>query len=181
MKIKIANYMANKVGEVVTTEELHDVARPGISYQRRLRELREEGWPIESHIDNVRLRPGEYMLIDNPPTEPVRFSRRISNRLRAEVLERNGSLCQACGLGPGDRYPDNKRKVVLHIGHIKDRAHGGQDTIANLKTLCARCNEGGKHLTQEPPSWTWLLGRVKQAKIDDQRKVLEWLQKKFEV
>ncbi len=67
----------------------------------------------------------------------------------------------------------------LHIGHIVDRSHGDEDELANLRTLCSLCNQGAKNLVQEPPTWTWLLGQVRRARIDDQKEVLRWLRRKF--
>lgn len=153
------------------------------AWQRRVRELRAEGWPVATHVDDISLKPGQYKL-----TSTVRdrlsysISPAISARLRAQVLERNGYTCQMCGAGASDRdHHDPRRTVRLHIGHIIDRAHGGDDTIGNLRALCATCNQGAKDLTQEPPSWTWLMSQVRRARVDDRKKVLEWLRKKFDL
>ena len=67
----------------------------------------------------------------------------------------------------------------LHIGHIKDRSHGGKDELSNLRALCSDCNQGAKNLVQEPPSRTWLLGQLRRATQDDQRAALDWLKRKF--
>ena len=179
MKQRLSDYLGARVGQVITTEQLRKVAEPGVAYQRRIRELRESGWQIETNRDDVKLLPGQYRLVSPPPDKPLKI-RNLSTRLRAEVLERNGFTCRACGQAAGDMDPETGRAVVLHIAHIQDRAHGGKDEIDNLRAFCARCNEGAKHLTQEPPTWTWLLGQIRRAKIDDQRKALEWLRNKLE-
>lgn len=180
-KDRIRRFLLDHQGEVVTMKQIQEAA--GVtSAARRLRELREDdGWPIQSHIDDRALRPGEYRLAgDPPPPSPYRFSRRISGRVRAQVLERNGYTCQMCGRGAGD--PDPRvpgRTVRLHVGHIIDRDHGGTDDPANLRALCSDCNQGARNLVQEPPSWTWLLGQMRRATVADQRKALEWLHNKF--
>jgi len=139
----------------------------------------EEGWKIESRNDAVDLKPGEYRLAEEPPdNEGYRFHKGISGRLRAQVLERNGYTCQMCGIGAGEQA-DNGRAARLHIGHIIDRAHGGDTSIGNLRALCSECNQGAKHITQEPPSWTWLLAQVRRATHDDQKRILDWLEQKF--
>ncbi len=120
------------------------------------------------------------MLEAPPPTsaEVYRFEKPISARLRAQVLERNGYTCQMCGIGAGDEMDDGRR-ARLHVGHIVDRDHGGRDELSNLRALCSVCNQGAKNHTQEPPSWTWLLGQLRRATQDDQRAALDWLKHKF--
>ena len=102
-------------------------------------------------------------------------------RLRAQVLERNGYFCQMCGLEAGQPDPDrNWARTVLQVGHIIDKSHGGTDTITNLRTLCAKCNQGANNIAQEPPSHSLILAHVRRAGIEDQKKVLEWLKQKLE-
>ena len=178
-KSRLLDHFLDHVGEVVDGVDLARVA--GITaWQRRVRELRADGWLIVTHHDDAGLRPGQYRLTSESRDHAYSISRAISAKLRAQVLERNGYTCQMCGAGAGDPDEQSPRRTVrLHIGHIIDRAHGGDDAIGNLRALCATCNQGAKDLAQEPPSWTWLLGQVRRARIDDQRKVLEWLTKKF--
>ena len=182
VKDRLRAFLRDRIGEVVTKNDLSVVAAPATEWARRLRELRtEEGWPITSHHDDDSLKPGEYRLVrEPPPPGEYLFSRPISQRLRAQVLERNGYTCQMCGAGAGDiDENDPNRAVRLHVGHITDRSLGGEDTLANLRALCSTCNEGAKNIVQEPPSGTWLLSQVRRARIDDQRKVLSWLLTKF--
>ena len=167
------------MGRTVTTRELATVT--GIaSYARRIRELRQDGWPILTNNDTADLKPGEYRMECKPPPDTYRFSRSLSQRVRSEVLERNGYTCQMCGAAAGDPDEhDPRRKVRLHIGHIVDKSHGGTDKPSNLRALCSSCNEGAKNLAAEPPSHTWLLSQVRRASVDDQRAVLEWLRKRL--
>ena len=176
---KLKKFFTDNAGRTITTKELSEVA--GIaSYARRIRELRQDGWPILTNNDANDLKPGEYRLEGKPPADTYRFTRGISQRLRAEILERNGYTCQMCGAGAGDTDPDNpKRQVRLHLGHIVDYDHGGKSEKSNLRALCSACNQGAKNITQEPPSWTWLLSQIRRASVSDQRNVLEWLERKF--
>ncbi len=180
-KARIAEYLIAHVGEIVTAKQLQEVAEPVSEWARRVRELRdEEGWPIVTQHDSAKLRPGEYILEYLPAERrDVTFQREISQRLRAEVLDRNGFTCQMCGKTPGDTAPDTGRKVRLHVGHIVDKSLGGKDEASNLRTLCSTCNQGAKNLTLEKPSSIWLLSQVRRAGIDEQRAVYEWLAKKF--
>lgn len=181
-KEKLRQFFLANIGRIVTSGELRDAA--GVSeWARRVRELREdEGWPIVTRNDRADLKPGEYVLERKPPEKPgVAFTRPISAKLRAEVLDRNGFTCMMCGLGPGDIDPTTGRKVRLHIGHIKDKSLGGKDELSNLRALCSTCNQGAKNITTEKPSTIWLLSQIRRAGQDEQRAVFEWLRKKFGV
>jgi len=168
-KQKIWEFLLANIGRVIESHELQAAADGAVQYSRRLRELRdEEGWPILSHNDSTELKPGQYLLREKPPEKTLpQFARGISARLRAEVLDRNGFTCQMCGLTPGDIDPATKRKVRLHIGHIKDKSLGGKDELSNLRALCSTCNQGAKNITTEKPSTVWLLSQIRRAGLDE--------------
>jgi 5-methylcytosine-specific restriction endonuclease McrA len=181
-KERIKRFLLKNVGRVVTSHQIRDAAGRSVSeWARRVRELREdEGWPILTHNDSASLKPGEYLLERQPPQRTqVAFSRSISAKLRAQVLDRNGFTCQMCGLAAGDTDPVTGRKVRLHIGHIKDKSLGGKDELSNLRALCSTCNQGAKNITAEKPGRVWLLSQVRRASQDDQLAVFEWLRRKF--
>jgi 5-methylcytosine-specific restriction endonuclease McrA len=181
-KERIRQFLLANVGRMVTSTQIRDAIGTEVTeWARRVRELREdEKWPILTHNDRVDLKPGQYILTDIPPEKAgILFSRPISAKLRAEVLDRNGFTCQMCGLTPGDIDPSTGRKVRLHIGHIKDKSLGGKDELSNLRSLCSTCNQGAKNITGEKPTWIWLLAQIRRAGQDDQRAAFDWLQKKF--
>lgn len=64
-------------------------------------------------------------------------SARISARVRARVLFRDGSRCQMCGASP-EKDPD----VWLEVDHRLPLHLGGTNEEDNLWTLCRRCNQG---------------------------------------
>jgi 5-methylcytosine-specific restriction endonuclease McrA len=182
-KERIRQFFLQNIGKVVSSIELRDAAGVGVSeWARRVRELREdEKWPILTHNDRTDLKPGQYVLTSNPPIrDGILFSRPISAKLRAEVLDRNGFTCQMCGLTPGDIDPASGRKVRLHIGHIKDKSLGGMDELSNLRALCSACNQGAKNVTTEKPTGIWLLSQIRRAGQDEQKAVFNWLRTKFE-
>lgn len=181
-KARIATFLLANMGRNVSAQEIQAAAGPVTEWARRVRELRkDEGWPIVTHNDDGSLKPGEYRLTGEPPAPgEYRFARPISARLRAQVLERNGYTCQMCGAGAGEPDASNPgRRVRLHIGHIIDRDHGGEDELANLRALCSTCNQGAQNIVQEPPSRTWLRAQVRRAREDDQRAILDMLKRKF--
>lgn len=181
-KEKIRQFFLANIGRTIESNELQAAAGGAVQYSRRLRELREEeGWKILSHHDRRDLKPGQYLLLEKPKVQesPI-FSRSISAKLRAEVLDRNGFTCQMCGLTPGDIDPSTGRKVRLHIGHIMDKSLGGKEELSNLRALCSTCNQGAKNITSEKPTTIWLLSQIRRSGQEEQKAVLDWLRKKFE-
>jgi hypothetical protein len=181
-KEKVRQFLLANLGRVIESHEIQAAADGAVQYSRRLRELRdEEGWPILSHNDTTDLKPGQYLLREQPPEKhAAKFARGISARLRAAVLDRNGFTCQMCGLTPGDIDPNTGRKVRLHVGHIVDKSHGGEDELSKLRTLCSTCNQGAKNIMTEKPSAIWLLSQIRRAGQDEQRAVFDWLRTKFD-
>jgi 5-methylcytosine-specific restriction endonuclease McrA len=53
----------------------------------------------------------------------------LYERLRQQVLRRDGWRCQGCG-----------RSSNLEVHHQKFRSQGGEDSDANLITLCVACH-----------------------------------------
>ena len=70
-------------------------------------------------------------------TQNKRSTRVISDKLRYQVLKRDDFKCCACGASPA-----KDPAVDLHIDHIIPWSKGGETTLANLQTLCSRCNIG---------------------------------------
>ncbi len=179
-KAKILAFFRKNLGVVLHSQQIQDASGGAVEWARRVRELRSEGWPILTNNDRADLKPGEYILEKDGKLSPetYRFRGSISGRLRAQVLERNGYTCQMCGIGAGEKTDDG-RQARLHIGHIVDHDHGGKQELSNLRALCSTCNQGAKNLVQEPPSWTWLLGQLRRAALNDQKAAFEWLKRKF--
>jgi 5-methylcytosine-specific restriction endonuclease McrA len=66
-----------------------------------------------------------------------RTSRDPSLRLRFQVLQRDRFACCSCGASPA-----TKAGVELHLDHVTPWSKGGETTLANLQTLCSKCNLG---------------------------------------
>jgi len=65
-------------------------------------------------------------------------ARDINWRLRYLILRRDRFKCRACG-----RSPATEPNVRLQVDHIIPWSAGGETVMANLQTLCEKCN-GGK-------------------------------------
>lgn len=105
-------------GEIVETEQLRYVAHI-ISAPRRTRELRdEEGWPIETHIDDAELTPGQYRLASADPADRRdRRQRLYPEKLRERIFRRDDYRCQKCGRNREDAERAGDRRFYLEVHH----------------------------------------------------------------
>lgn len=178
-RTKLRAYFEKNVGRVVTTKELSDIA--GIhDYQRRIRELRnEEGMQILSHKDRDNLKQNEYLIETLTPL-PV-IARDISDKLRRQILERNGYTCQVCGAGAGEEsLCEPGKKCRLEIDHTIPISQGGTDDEHNLRAVCVWYNKDKSNL-KVPTSRHAISAMVliRQQPRDVQLEVYEFLAKKF--
>lgn len=65
-----------------------------------------------------------------PKTPRARLEADVYQRLRVQVLDRDGWRCQVCG-----------SMANLEVHHLQFRSRQGQDTEANLITLCSQCHK----------------------------------------
>lgn len=60
--------------------------------------------------------------------------REPSNRLKVQVLMRDGNRCRLCGIECNDGLHN------IHFDHIVPWSKGGETTLDNLQVLCSDCN-----------------------------------------
>ena len=64
-----------------------------------------------------------------PKLVPIRLEPSDYGELRRRVMRRDGWRCQFCG-----------SRQNLQVHHQQYRSHSGEDTEANLITLCEKCH-----------------------------------------
>lgn len=145
---RIAAFFDANVGQVVTRDELDYVANIKEG-SRRVRELRdEEGWPIESHIDDPELRAGQYRLVSADPDDRKDPRQRLyTENLRARVFERDVYTCQNCGRNREKAEAAGEQRFYLEVHHKKAVAEELDELSAaelnnkdNLITYCHDCH-----------------------------------------
>ncbi len=81
--------------------------------------------------------------------------RRITPKMKQNILERDEYTCQICGISQGfmdDMLPGLGDYLLLEIDHIESVAKGGTGKDEdNLQVLCWRCNrkKGGNKTNEE--------------------------------
>lgn len=146
-KARLLEFLLANVGVVVDRGELDYVANQAKESVRRLRELRDEdGWPIESHIDDPLLRPGQYRLVSAAEEERRdRRQRLYPEELRERIFRRDGYTCQKCGRDRERAQKAGDTRFYLEVHHRKavaDQLDGlpasELNDEANLVTYCHR-------------------------------------------
>ena len=87
----------------------------------------------------VKIKKGVYQY--NPDGVEKRTLEDFSTTQKAEILKRDNYKCVICGSG-------EREGVDLHTDHIKPKDLGGEATIENGQTLCAKHNFIKRNLNQ---------------------------------
>lgn len=135
----IKAYLESNIDKNIHTDVLKQVAQNDSEYARRIRDLRAEGMVILTYKDDPEIPVHHYRFpgIYRKPRVKV-----CSERKRREILERDGSRCQVCGLRALD-IDENGKIVRVQVGHRHDQEAGGDNSDENLEVQCTRCNTGG--------------------------------------
>lgn len=72
---------------------------------------------------------------DEIPHFRHKTKREPSNRLKVQVLMRDGNRCRICGVACNDGIHK------INFDHIKPWSKGGETTLENLQVLCSVCND----------------------------------------
>ncbi|MHA1671649.1 MAG: HNH endonuclease [Promethearchaeota archaeon] len=132
-KTKILNLFQANLNNWIPINDIREVTQIS-EWARTIRTLRTEGWSIEKRSGSTST---QYRLISLEKQEGV-VREPLNQRLRAEILRRDGYRCVHCGRNPEE---DN---IKLEVDHIIPVEWGGKTEPENLQTLCRECNQGKK-------------------------------------
>lgn len=129
---RAALWLVTVVGEgnVFTKEDVKG-AFPGVSQaDRRVRDLRDHGWQIDTNREDAGLGQHEQRFVKPglPVWEPGKAAKpgtSVTQTQRRDVLARDGHLCRSCGIAPGEEYMRQLRSRTA--GHCPT---GGEAAVA---------------------------------------------------
>jgi hypothetical protein len=144
-RTRVALWLFSEVGELGTfTKAQLREAFPGVEQiDRRMRDLRGEGWQISTYREDRALAVDELRLltVGGRVWEAGYRTRQatVADTDRARALEADGYACRACGISAGELYADDQlRTAKLSV----ERTRGAGDSGPYLRTLCERCLSG---------------------------------------
>ncbi|MFJ8165040.1 hypothetical protein ACIRBY_29530 [Streptomyces sp. NPDC096136] len=134
------------VGGIFTKAMLRQAFPENTQIDRRLRELRDHGWQIDTSRDNPALKQQEQKFVAKgadiwlPGQASLpKHKHSLSAAQRAKVLREDDFLCRTCGIGVAEKYIDGpgsskqlgvaRREVLLPDGTVDYQ----------LETACSRC------------------------------------------
>jgi hypothetical protein len=146
---RAALWLVTVVGEGNTfTKEDVKNAFPGISQaDRRVRDLRDYGWKIDTHREDGYLGQHEQRFVaQGQPVwvKATKDSSSITDTQRRKILARDGNRCRSCGITPGQAYAGSFETAQIDIARRKVK-HNGR-TQVQLVAECNRCRVGGRGL-----------------------------------
>lgn len=174
-KVRLALWLRDVIGEgnIFTKTQVRAAFPESAQVDRRLRDLREHGWEIETKLTRVSLERDEYLFaragepVWDPAVRAARINRRApTRRVRREVLERDDHACVRCGSRAG--------VVPLEVAFVVPLSQGGATGLGNLITLCPNC-----HVVVDGPSRppgqeeVWL--RMQELSPNEQSRLLAWM------
>lgn len=132
-----------KKGKQPTRRDMDNKELSSISSGCYLRKY--ETWykALECFIEYMSSADEEgFVPSDNNPQSSQKHTtkRDPSDRLKVQVLMRDGNRCRICGVECSDGLHN------IHFDHIIPWSKGGETTLENLQVLCSDCNEAKGNL-----------------------------------
>ncbi|MFI8446191.1 hypothetical protein [Streptomyces erythrochromogenes] len=175
---RAALWLVTVVGEgnAFTKEEVKK-AFPGVSQaDRRVRDLRDFGWRIDTHREDLTLSQNEQRFVS--PGEPVwepgkgtRPAASLTDTQRREILARDGHHCRSCGITAGEIYPGTYVSAQLDIARRPVVHRDGANAVENVAE-CNRCRVGGRGLTADLAG---VLARLQRLGGMDRKTLADWV------
>lgn len=146
-RVRVALWLASEVGTggIFTKADLRQ-AFPGVEQvDRRMRDLRVDGWVLATNHEDVSLETDELRLVAigarvwEPGHRSKSTGRTVTAKTRQEIFEADGFMCVYCGIGAGEPYPDERLRTAKLL---VSRVHPGAGGPAQLVTVCDRCHAG---------------------------------------
>jgi hypothetical protein len=133
-------------GNVFTKSQLRDAFPDVAQIDRRMRDLRDFGWKIDTSREDAALDLNEQRFTQRgvsvwEPGKATRQTVTVTANQRREILARDGYKCRSCGIGPGEKYAGTESTAQLDLARRQVRLPGGGQQT-QLVVECNRCRVG---------------------------------------
>ncbi|MEV6178954.1 hypothetical protein [Streptomyces sp. NPDC052015] len=176
---RAALWLVTEVGEGnIFTKENVKTAFPGVSQaDRRVRDLREFGWQIDTNREDASLGQHEQRFVKQGAAvwEPGKGSRSgtsITQTQRREILSRDGHFCRSCGIAPGEVYAGTYESAQLDIARRVVKQADGSEAV-ELVAECNRCRVGGRGKAVDLGK---VLAGVEALSAMERRMLMDWIE-----
>lgn len=177
---RAALWLVQVVGEgnIFTKPQLRDAFPEVAQIDRRMRDLRDFGWKIDTNREDASLEAHEQRFTRRGTSvwEAGKGTRERTSSITAsqrhEVLMRDGHRCRSCGIGPGERYVDTEITSQLDVARRQVRLPDGRRET-QLLIECNRCRIGNRELVAELNE---VLARVEKLPAIEKRMLSAWIE-----
>lgn len=150
-KVRVARWLVEVVGEgQLFTKTAMREAFPGVAQiDRRMRDLREAGWVIDTNREDPSLHSNEHRFVaeGEPVWSPGKGKAKPKSSLtatqRSDTMRADSYLCRSCGVGAGEAFGDGRGTAQLDIARRQVKLVDGA-TERQLATECNRCRVGNR-------------------------------------
>ncbi|MET7798209.1 hypothetical protein [Streptomyces decoyicus] len=179
-KVRVARWLVEVVGEGnLFTKTAMREAFPGVAQiDRRMRDLREAGWVIDTNREDPILNSNEHRFVaeGEPVWLPGRGKARPKSTLtatqRSETMRSDSYLCRSCGVGAGESFESGPGTAQLEIARRQVKLADGS-TETQLVTECNRCRVGNRGSEAD---LTELLRRVDTLGPVERKALAQWME-----
>ncbi|QLH27129.1 hypothetical protein HYQ63_23395 [Streptomyces sp. Rer75] len=147
-KVRAALWLEAEVGEgnIFTKAQLRQAFPDDAQIDRRVRDLRDHGWRIDTSRDDLRLNQEEQRYVSKGAevwipgqAKTAKHKNSLTDAQRRKVWQDDNFLCRTCGVGVGEPYDDGgielsklniaRREVLMPDGSVEFQ----------FVTECKRC------------------------------------------
>ena len=161
-------------GGTFTKSQLREAFPSVEQIDRRMRDLRPEGWVIATYREDRSLAVDELRLVEEggPLWQRGYRSRAcaaVTDKERQAVFAADGYACAYCGITGGEAYPDDALRIAkLTVARVAPLDSGPPQ----LLTACDRCHVA---VRGKLPGWGDLLTQVKALDEAQRRRLRGWV------
>ncbi|GGZ79735.1 hypothetical protein ACFOOM_07175 [Streptomyces echinoruber] len=135
-------------GKIFTKAELRAAFPDVAQIDRRIRDLRDHGWRIDTSRDDPSLKQQEQRFVSRGAdvwvpgkSKTPKHKAGLTAAQRQKVFSEDNYLCRSCGIAVAEAYEDGVTQAVLNVARRKVLLDDGRVTY-QLVTECKRCGAG---------------------------------------
>ncbi|MGA5038449.1 hypothetical protein ACPCA8_15505 [Streptomyces capoamus] len=150
--VRAALWLVTVVGEgnIFTKAQLRETFPDVAQIDRRLRDLRDHGWRIDTNREDPSLLQQEQRFVTRGEdvwipgrSKAPKHKASLTAAQRAKVLQNDNHLCRSCGIGAGEAYEDGGIDLAkLNVSRRRVLQPDG-NAAYQLVTECKKCGTGG--------------------------------------
>ncbi|WP_068063404.1 hypothetical protein [Nocardia xishanensis] len=165
------------VGELFTKSQLREAFPNTSQIDRRMRDLRDFGWRIDTNREDPTLGTHEQRFVTQGVAvwEPGKATKKtgvtVTAAERHTLMTQDGHKCRSCGIGPGEQYAGTYVASQLDVARRSVRMPSGEISV-QLVIECNRCRIGGRDLVADLDD---VLARIGRLPIYERKMLAAWV------